>query len=335
MIQFYVGGYGHESDKTIHLVEVENEKLKVQREIITTQHPSFIQYDKSNNTLLAVDEQYPCNGDLVEISLDQPEKVINQHSSLGSAPCHFTLSPSAIYVSNYGGGNIVKVDREQFKAVAWSQHYQSPKLAQRAGINKERQNDPHPHSTLLSNCGKYLIAADLGLDQLTVYQSETLEKLSVYQCLGGSGPRHMAFSQDGNMLYLTCELSNQVEVLTFNQQALEHKQLISSIPEDFNDESYTAEIKLIDHHLYVSNRGHNSIAHFNIKEDGSLSLEDFYPCGGNFPRHFDFSEQKDYVMIANQLSNNVTLLKRDIQTGSLSEVLDDIDLPMPVYINVI
>jgi DNA-binding beta-propeller fold protein YncE len=60
--------------------------------------------------------------------------------------------------------------------------------------------------------------------------------------------------------------------------------------------------------LYVSNRGHNSIAAFDIGDDGSLSLVSIPSCGGNWPRNFAISPNGRFMLVANQYSNEIGVL---------------------------
>jgi 6-phosphogluconolactonase len=60
--------------------------------------------------------------------------------------------------------------------------------------------------------------------------------------------------------------------------------------------------------LYVSNRGHNSIAVFDINNNGSLSLVSTPSCGGNWPRNFALTSNGRFVVVANQYSNEICIL---------------------------
>jgi 6-phosphogluconolactonase len=60
--------------------------------------------------------------------------------------------------------------------------------------------------------------------------------------------------------------------------------------------------------LYVSNRGHNSIAVYAIDVDGSLTLIAIPSCGGNWPRNFALSPSGRYMLVANQRSDEICVL---------------------------
>jgi 6-phosphogluconolactonase len=60
--------------------------------------------------------------------------------------------------------------------------------------------------------------------------------------------------------------------------------------------------------LYVSNRGHNSIAVFQVAFDGGLGLLAIKPCGGDWPRNFALSPDGRFLVVANQNSGTLDVL---------------------------
>src|SRR5690606_11147184 len=85
--------------------------------------------------------------------------------------------------------------------------------------------------------------------------------------------------------------------------------------------------------LYVSNRGHNSIAAFKIDEDsGELDLIGFTPTGGEIPRNFAITGDGKFLYVANQNSNNITGFKIDGNTGTLQQAGIDLEVNTPVCI---
>ena len=60
--------------------------------------------------------------------------------------------------------------------------------------------------------------------------------------------------------------------------------------------------------LYVSNRGHNSLAVFAIAADGRLTGLTVPACGGNWPRNFALAPGGRFMLVANQYSDEVSVL---------------------------
>jgi 6-phosphogluconolactonase len=84
--------------------------------------------------------------------------------------------------------------------------------------------------------------------------------------------------------------------------------------------------------LYVSNRGSNTLAIFNVSNDGKkLKLIDFEPVHGNWPRNFALTPDGRYLLVANQKSNNLSLFLRDNLTGKL-KFISKIKAASPVFI---
>ena len=85
--------------------------------------------------------------------------------------------------------------------------------------------------------------------------------------------------------------------------------------------------------VYVSNRGHDSIAVFAVEAaTGRLSLVEVVPCGGKNPRNFSLSPDGAWLVCANQNSNSLTVLKVDAQTGRLTLTPHSASLPLPVCV---
>jgi 6-phosphogluconolactonase len=94
----------------------------------------------------------------------------------------------------------------------------------------------------------------------------------------------------------------------------------STLPADYAGNNTTAEI-LIDQagrFLYVSNRGHGSIAVFAIGPDCTLSVVEHAPSGGRTPRNFSIDPTGQYVFSSNQDTNTIAVLRIDAKTGRLA-----------------
>lgn len=87
--------------------------------------------------------------------------------------------------------------------------------------------------------------------------------------------------------------------------------------------------------LYVSNRGHDSIAVFSIHPgDGSLTALEWVPSGGKAPRHFVIDPTGEWLFAANQGSDNISLLRIDPKSGRLTPTDRSLAVISPVCIEV-
>lgn len=143
----------------------------------------------------------------------------------------------------------------------------------------------------------------------------------------GSGARHIAFSDDGKFLYCANELSNTVSVFSYDEQRTKYLKDYSTLPDNFNKESSVAAIKCKGKYLYVSNRGHDSIACFEISRD-NLKLIGFFHTGGSSPR--DFNIFGDYLVCANEQTDNITVF--EIKNGVLIKQSQEINIKNPLCV---
>ena len=174
------------------------------------------------------------------------------------------------------------------------------------GPNPARQDCSHPHCVTPAPEGDYLCVNDLGTDQIYVCTPE-LEEVSRVSLPAGSGPRHLAFSEDGRFAYCSNELDSSVSVLAYTPGELRYLRTYSTLPAGFSGDNAASAIRLdpASRRLYVSNRGHNSVAQFAV--DGEvLTLLRHIPSGGSSPR--DINLAGGWLLCANENSDNVCVI---------------------------
>jgi 6-phosphogluconolactonase len=106
-----------------------------------------------------------------------------------------------------------------------------------------------------------------------------------------------------------------------------------TVPESYRERMTCAEVEAhpSGKFVYVSNRGHNSIAAMNIDPStGAPSLIEAFPLGGNNPRSFNIDPTGGYLFAMLQRSNAIVPLRIDPQTGKLSRSGENIPLSAPV-----
>ncbi len=192
----------------------------------------------------------------------------------------------------------------------------------------------HAHWTQWSPEGDRLYVVDLGHDespQLQLGQVAASARPEVaFSMPKGSGPRHLAFHPGGKFAYLWTEYANVLTALSRNADGtLTEINTLSALPPEFKDTSHGAhiEINAKGDMVYVSNRGHNSIAVFGIAADGTISLKQIISCGGDWPRFFILLG--NHLVVANQKTENLATF--DIATdGTLKPNGQDFKLQKPV-----
>lgn len=210
-----------------------------------------------------------------------------------------------------------------------------------SSVVPKRQDSAHPHSIYTDPTDQFVIVPDLGLDMIKVYRLNREEgKFIPHQDVKlapGSGPRHFAFHPSLAYAYVINELNSTLTAFAYDGQSgtLQEIQTVSTLPEDFNGTSSTAEVQIsaCGSYLYGSNRGHNSIVVFAIDQSsGKLSLVQHISTGGDHPRHFSLTPSGRCLLAANKDSDSVHVFKVDQESGKLSPAGQSISIPQPTCV---
>ncbi len=319
----FVGSYAEPSDPGIWAFrfDAEHNSLVPQGSVAGIHNPTFLVAHPHHPWLIVASEHGDGpggEGSIRTLRYDTDTVAfsdINGQPSGGAGPCHVRLDSSGRWVvaSNYGSGSVAVLplgdDGMLGPMTAQQQHSGS-------SADADRQEGPHAHSAIFTPDERWLIVADLGIDQLVIYAFDsdhgTLTPHGHGATQPGAGPRHMIFHPSGTILYAANELDNTVAIFDYDSAngTLVARGAVSTLPPNAPTVSYVADIHITaaGTHLLVSNRGHNSIAVFEIGGDGALSLVATPSCGGDWPRNFAISPTDRAVLVANQNSGTVAVL---------------------------
>lgn len=106
-----------------------------------------------------------------------------------------------------------------------------------------------------------------------------------------------------------------------------------TVPESYRERMTCAEVEVhpSGQFVYVSNRGHNSIAAMKIDQTtGAPSLIEAFALEGSNPRSFNIDPSGRYLYAMLQRVNAIVPLRIDRRTGKLSRLAGNISLPAPV-----
>ena len=302
--------------------------------------PSFLAIHPGGEMFVSGSEDF--NGELVSYELlSKDEKILERgrRDGNGDHPAYVTIDRSGKWLLsvNYSGGN-VNVFRlgknntigEQTDSV---QHEGS-------GPNKERQDAAHPHSVIQVPERNLFAVSDLGTDAIYFYQLDPEKgNLSLQQALNaerGSGPRHLAYHPELPVFYSLGELDSTITVYSFNKKnVIDQVQRLSLLPTAYEGENTAAEVAVSEDGktLYASNRGHDSIASFEIDDNGRLHSPEFTSSGGQGPRHFAIVPGGDWLIAANEKSDSLTVLK--LENGRPVALVQEIQTDSPVCVKFI
>lgn len=347
---FYVGTYTDHGSKGIYAYRFdsatgESTSLGLAAESTA---PSFLAIAPSGRFLYAVNELSQFNGQptgAVSAFAIQPKTakltLLNQVPSRGEGPAHIALDRSGKYalVSNYDRGSIAVFpllrDGRLGEATAFVQHKGS-------SVNKERQEGPHAHAAVFSPDNRFVIVADLGLDQLLVYRFDAARGTlgndpQIVRAVPGAGPRHLAFDATGQHLYVINEMQSSVVAYAYDAAngALGELQIVSALPDGFPRTGEAAEIEMHSSgkFLFASNRGDDSIAVFAINpKDGTLTPVEIDSTGGKTPRNFVLDPTGAWLLAANQESDDIVVFRVDPGTGHLTRSGPELHVPSPVCV---
>lgn len=344
MSQFigYVGTYTKGDSKGVYTFTLDTDEKKIQdvKLAATLENPTYVTVSQDNRFLYSVIKEGETGG-VAAYEIDSQTgdlKALNSMVSDGASPCHVSVNKAntQVVTANYHKGTIElnSINSESGRI----ESIQSVVAHEGSGPH-ERQEKPHTHFSGFTPDEKYVVAVDLGIDQLITYeiQEEGLKEVTRLSVKPGSGPRHIAFHPNGKHAYIMTELSNEVIALSYdsNNGSFTELQYISTIPGDFTDNSQGSAIHISKDgkFVYVSNRGHNSIAVFQVDEtSGNLTLVERVSSGGDWPRDFVFDPTEKFLVGSNQESSNLVLYSRDSDTGKLTLLDSDITVPYPVCV---
>lgn len=231
---------------------------------------------------------------------------------------------------------------------------------------KERQSDPHSHAVILDPYfGRIAYVPDLGMDIIRQFR---YDQASGSLVAAGSvksgpegrlalGPRYIEFHPTLPVCYVVNELSSEVSVFRFDASAAESLmdaptealeraaptlrllQTVSTIPEGFDGQCNTCgriAVHPSGNFVLVSNRGHDSIAVFPVCREvhsaGCLLPAQTQHTRGATPRHFQFDGSGQWVIAANQDSDNISVFRLNLATGKLEWTGHVYSVPSPNFV---
>ena len=349
---FHIGTYtrpeGHVEGnaKGIYKIQVNESTAEIigKKLVAKIINPSFLTHSPDKKHLYAVSELAHSDEPTgfiyaYRIGKDSLE-LINRLPTDGQAPCHVSIDQTGkfAFVANYVGG-VVKmyhIKADGSLAAADKKQFEGSSV-------HPQQDSPHLHSVIISPDNQLAVAPDKGTDKIWLFRIDHKNgqlvptEQAFLKIQDGAGPRHLVWSKNGNFCYVINELDNTVNVIAHDKtnDAFSSIQTISTLPTNYEGESYCADIRLHPKgkFLYGSNRGHDSIAMYEVDETtGKLTFIGTESTGGSFPRNFRIDTQGKFLYAANQNSRNITSYAIDATTGKLTFTGFDFKIGTPVCI---
>lgn len=313
-------------------------------------NPSFLTVDPARRFLYAVNEvdtfEGRQTGSLTSFAIDKDTgslTLLNQQASMGMNPVHLSIDPTGrfVLVANYSSGNIavfpIQQDGSLGSATDMVVHQGTP------GPNAERQDMAHPIQIQTDPTGQFTIVNDLGLDKTIVYRlnpfAGTLSPQSELAAEPGAGPRYIAYHPLGRWVYRINELNNTMTALEWVAASGEFRniQSLPTLSDTFDGISSTANVQVAPYGKYVygTNRGDNSIFLFDMDANtGEMTFVSREASQGDSPLGFGIDPQGNFLIAANQSSNNLSVFKMSRQDGTLSPTGIKADVKSPAAVTI-
>ncbi len=295
-----------------------------------TRNPSWVVLDADRRLLYAVNETTGFDGAVgggvtsFVVGDDGTLTQVESRPSYGAEPCHGELVDGGRYlvVANYRTGQVAVFavdDGGRFSPAPTG-------LVVQHGAsfgNPKRQEQPHAHAVVVDPLNGEVVVPDLGQDAIIRYRFDggKLTEVGRIALLPGEGPRHLVFHPDKAHLFVVNELANTVATfLRVGEGPFVRVETTSTLPADFTGDNQTAALRMDSsgRHLYVTNRGHDSIS--VLEFDGRhLGLIQNVPAAGREPRELALDPAEEYVLVANQDSDEIAVRPRSVD-GRLGEI---------------
>jgi 6-phosphogluconolactonase len=346
----YVGTYTDDGkSEGIYLVMMDRRSGKLRKvgSVNAGVNPSFLTIHPNGRVLYAVSEveKYAgkASGGVSSFAIASDTGALtrlNEQASEGGSPCYLSVDRTGrvLLVANYVGGNLAMLPIQTDGTLS---HASSVVQHKGTGPNAQRQEGPHAHCIVADSSNRFVLAADLGVDRVLLYRLD-LDGKRLRHVEGGdavmrpgSGPRHIAFHPTLPLVFVVNELDSTVATLRFDAERgrLSLVSTRSTIPAGSKVANYPADIHVAPtgRTLYVSNRGHNSLAVFSVApRTGALALEQVVSTNGDWPRNFTLHPTGRWLLVANQRSHSIIVFERNRNSGRLSPTRVSLELPSPV-----
>ncbi|WP_420394143.1 lactonase family protein [Acuticoccus sp.] len=306
-------------------------------------NPSFLTLDRTGRTLYAV------HGDRSEASAFARDPKTGRLSFLGRGstggrnPVHLALDPTGrwLITVNYATGTVASLPVDDGGALGPPAHLLD--VPGEIGPHRVEQAGAHPHHCPFDPGGRFIVVPDKGLDRVFVLGLDVATGTLALADPGwvatreAAGPRHVAFHPGRPFAFVANELDSTVTTYGFDAErgTLTPLFVVPTLPREFTANNRVAGIVTgaDGSTIYVSNRGHDSVAVLACDPDsGALSPRSWRPSGGTTPRFITLDPRGTTLHVANETSHTVVSFPVDPRDGSLGEPSRAVETGSPTCI---
>jgi 6-phosphogluconolactonase len=184
------------------------------------------------------------------------------------------------------------------------------------------------HAAVPDPDGRFVFVPHTGAEAIFQFRLDGKGRLSAnepakLETAKGTGPRHLAFHPSLPVAYVANEQGGSVTAHSFDPKrgTLRPLQTVSTLPKDFRGSNACAEVRVhpSGKFLYVSNRGHDSVAAFALAGDGKVTAVAQEPTERT-PRSFDLDPSGRFLFAAGESSGKLAAYSVDARTGRLKRL---------------
>ncbi|WP_369387370.1 ISL3 family transposase [Streptomyces sp. CG1] len=261
---------------------------------------------------------------------------LNRVSLHDSGCAHLAVAPDGrhVVVANYYGGAYVVLPVGEDGRLGPV----SGTLQNTGSGPHPRQDSAHPHAVVFDPGGRFLTTADLGIDQVRILRltDGRLEPVSRAPLPPGTGPRHLAFTDDASTLHVIGELDATITVFAYDATTgtvQEILQTVATAPPGYPGPPSGAEIAVhpSGDFRYASNRGSQTITGYRIdRPTGTLSAVGHTGQGVSGPTNFVIDPGGRPLYVNNSTADNIAQFAVDPETGELEPTGRTTSVPVPL-----
>src|SRR5438477_4785754 len=266
-------------------------------------------------------------------------ELLNTVRSGGAGPTYVSVHPSGrfLLVANYFEGSVavLPILADGRLGAATDIKNDAGKIGPTRATNAppgsfafSGHDRTHAHMIQADPSGRFVLHADLGLDQIFVWKFDEQKGLltpndpAAIPLPPGDGPRHFHFHPNGRWFYSIQEEGSNIVLFDYDAGTgrLAARQTISSLPPGFAGSNFCSEILVSadGRFVYAGNRLHDSIAIFSVGKNGELSFVGEEWTRGNYPRSFNFDPAGQFLYACNQRGDNIAVFRLDHKQGGLA-----------------
>lgn len=315
----YVGTYTNGSSRGIHVydVDVEGQRLK-ERNVVPVHNSSHITKSRNGEYLYSIADE---GVEVLRIEPDGNLTSINKVGIDGMRGCYLSTDMNGrfLFVGGYHDGKVTVVQTHQDGRLG---SVMDGVFHKGLGSMVERNFRPHVSCVIPTPDGKYLCAVDNGLDHVKIYtvneKTGKLKLLDILRCRLESGPRLMTFSPNGRYAYINCELTNTINVYTYDgtgkNPEFELIQVVETVMDKKEVSSACCALKISPsgQYLLTSSAGENTVGIFRVdQETGLLEKICILPISGGYPKDVDFLPDERTLVVLCHESNYIRFFTFD------------------------